>query len=79
MDNKFKKCEDGSYIHNCYVERRDGDPVDALFYSDHKTMTARLNGYAIIPIDVYAKLSGKPTLISEDAIREADKHLHEKG
>ena len=83
---KYKKCRDGSYVTNCYILRREADSSNYLFYAkEDMSITAHLNGYAIIPMEKYAELvelarlaDDKITAIqfSMEAINEADKDLH---
>ena len=48
------------YLKNCYIQGRDDDGW--LFHADRDTVTARLDGYAIIPMEQYDRL----IRISED-------------
>lgn len=78
---EYKKCEDGSYLYNCALVRRDSDPVDLLFHQDgDKSMTARLNGYAIIPLEEYVRLTGPAGFPAAkemlERVPEADRQLH---
>ena len=72
---KYEKGKDGSYLHNCYMERREGDVSPWMFHCDGDTgsVIAALNGYAIIPMERYAKLVGKD--YDEKAICDADEQL----
>ena len=40
------------YVRNCYVEGRHGE-AEPLFIAARGTVTARLDGYAIIPMEKY--------------------------
>ena len=73
---EFEKCKDGSYIWNCFVERRKDDPSTTVFSGDDKTITAHLNGYAIIPLERYCELTGEP--FNSDRIKEADSQLNKE-
>jgi len=84
MSEKYEKLEDGSYLHNCFLVRRNNDPSNILFYQDGDNgVTARLNGYAIIPLEEYFELKDE---LGENAnnypdemlknVEEADKQLH---
>ena len=81
---KYNKGTDGSYLHNCCIIRRNGDPSNVLFHSN-KTISAFLNGYAIIPMEKYARLVEiampsdirlKSVVFSKEQIKEADRELH---
>ena len=72
----FEKCKDGSYIWNCFVERRKDDPSTVIFGGDNKTITAHLNGYAIIPLERYCELAGEP--FNSDRMKEADYQLNKE-
>jgi len=79
---KFEKGIDGSYFHNNLVIIRDDERESHLFYSSPKlrTISAFLNGYAIIPLETYYKLVRRE--IDErtrEQIKEADKQLHKRG
>jgi len=87
MNSKFKyeKGIDGSHIHNCCIMRRDGDLSEHLFRNDGSVITAFLNGYAIIPIDLYARLVEmaspsnaklRPVIFSMQDIEAANKDLY---
>ena len=56
MNNKLKTA-DGSYIHNNLIIARKGD--GKLFTLSGETVSCRLNGYAIIPVEKYYKLTGE--------------------
>ena len=82
---KYEKGKDGSHLHNCYIERRDGDLSEQLFRNDGGVITAFLNGYAIIPIDRYACLVEmaspgdarlRPVVFSHEDIEAANKDLY---
>jgi hypothetical protein len=74
---EYKKTNDGSYVHNCYIVRRDDDNGQYLFgQTDDKKITAFLNGYAIIPLEEYAQLTGKDLGDMIANANEADKQLH---
>ena len=76
MEIQYKKGIDGSYLHNCVIKSRKNEKVEVLFYQD-KSISAFLNGYAIIPIKKYYKLIGKECnkqLLKD--IKEADNQLH---
>ena len=73
---KYKKSENGSFIHNCLIARRKEEPEATLFEQLNKSgdMLASLNGYAIIPLEEYAKLTGIE--YDKEAIIQADKDLN---
>ena len=78
---KYEKGIDGSYCHNNIIIRRDDDPRGALFDSGFlqqsgKTISAFLNGYAIIPMKEYCELTGRE--YNDKFIKEADKQLHDQ-
>lgn len=56
---KYNKAKDGSFVHNCIIEKRHNDKARFLFSASDDTVTCSLNGYAIIPIEEYAKLKGE--------------------
>ena len=57
---KHEKCEDGSYLGNCHLQRRENDPAPYLFnQSGTEYISCCLNGYAIIPLEEYQKLTGQ--------------------
>lgn len=83
---KYEKCKDGSYMHNCLVIRRDDDLSEQLFKVTESTISTFLNGYAIIPIGVYASLIEmassynaklSPVVFSNESIKVADEELNE--
>lgn len=75
----YNKSANGSYLHNCYVKRRDSDPAPSLFTSDDGTdIFCSLNGYAIIPMEEYAVLVGMDFAQKQANIKAADEELHEK-
>ena len=77
---EYKKHKDGSYVHNCYIERRIDDMSKYMFYqSNDEYISAFLNGYAIIPLEKYYKLIDKefPDQDKENII-EADKQLYKE-
>jgi len=55
------KTTDGSYVHNCLIERRLDDVSDCLFFivPDGSSMITKLDRYAIIPIEEYNRLRAK--------------------
>lgn len=53
------KARDGSYFHNNFAKMREGE-AGTVISADIDTVTCRLNGYAIIPIEEYYKLIGEP-------------------
>lgn len=74
---KYSKGKDGSYVHNCLVVRREDDKVPTLFHQNgNEHVSAFLNGYAVIPIEEYENLTGKPTFIESRSIKKADEDLH---
>jgi hypothetical protein len=81
--SEFKKLADGSYVHNCYLEGRDSDPAEFMFKQNaDDSISAFLNGYAIIPIETYEELSGKDFSGKDfsgirQRINKADDDLHE--
>jgi len=55
---KYEKLKDGGFVHNCHLIPRGDEKADYLFYQDgDKSITAFLNGYAIIPLEDYFKLT----------------------
>lgn len=55
---KYEKLKDGSYIHNCFIKRRENEKSSILFYQDgDESISAFLNGYAVIPLDEYFRLT----------------------
>lgn len=82
---KYEKGKDGSHLHNCFVSRRNGDLSDQLFNQDDGTVTAFLNGYAVIPIEDYSQLvkmaspqdaTLRPVPFSMALIRAANKDIY---
>jgi len=74
---KYEKLEDGSYLHNCLLDIREDDRNrSGIFHQEgDKSMSARLNGYAIIPMEEYCKLKDIP-FNNKAEILEADRQLH---
>jgi len=81
----YEKGKDGSYFHNNLLKRRDGEKAPQLFSNNDETISAFLNGYAIIPIEEYARLVEmaspsdarlKPVIFSMKDIKEANKQLY---
>ena len=73
---KYNKCKDGGFVHNCLTVRREGDKSAHMFKQlGDDSLTACLNGYAIIPMEEYAKLTGCD--FDAQAIAEADKDLRD--
>jgi hypothetical protein len=56
----IEKCKDGSFVRNCLINRRKEDASPHMFYQDSEAsyISAFLNGYAIIPLEEYAELTG---------------------
>lgn len=75
MTKIYKKTKDGSYIHNCVIAPR-ADRKEPLFWQSDETISCRLNGYAIIPIEEYERLTGKSTGIVSKPLEDAEKQLH---
>jgi len=77
---KYEKGLNDSYLHNCLIIRRAGDPAGVLFRRDKNGFTASLNGYAIVPIEEYTRLVelASPSNETLKEIEEADKELHGK-
>tara|TARA_R110002074_G_scaffold199659_1_gene367467 strand:+ start:3062 stop:3286 length:225 start_codon:yes stop_codon:yes gene_type:complete len=72
---KYNKCKDGGFVHNCHIIVREYDKSAHIFKQlGNDSLTACLNGYAIIPMEEYAKLTGCDFNVK--AIDEADKELH---
>lgn len=70
----YGKHENGSYMHNCYLIPREKDRHRRLVInSDNNGVTVRLNGYAIIPLEEYAKLTDFD--VDQKAILLADEQL----
>ena len=56
---------------------RGGKMIHLLSYLvDNKTITAHLNGYAIIPLERYCELAGEP--FNSDRMKEADYQLNKE-
>ena len=72
---KYNKCKDGGFVHNCLIVRREGDTSPHMFSQNSERCTPTLNGYAIIPMEDYAKLTGRA--FDAKAIADADKDLHD--
>jgi len=74
---EYEKGTDGSYFHNNLVIGRDDDPNRmALFNSSGESITAFLNGYAVIPMQLYCELT--KTDYDDKEIKEADEQLHQQ-
>lgn len=73
---KYGKAKDGSYVHNCYIEMRDGMKEKIPFHGTCDHVSAFLNGFAIIPIEDYAELTGKNFAETLEKIKQADIDLH---
>jgi len=74
---KYKRFDDGSFFHNNVIvfRKEDYDNKRAIFHADgDESITAFLNGYAIIPAEEYCKLTGQN--FNGKDITEADKDLH---
>ena len=71
----YEKGKDGSYFHNNILIRRDDDSnPGAVFNNQNETITAFLNGYAIIPMKKYCELTNQE--YDDTLIKEADKEIH---
>jgi len=74
---KYEKAPDGSYFHNNLVISRDDDPNRlSLINGSDKSITAFLNGYAVIPMQLYCELT--KTDYDDKEIKEADEQLHQQ-
>ncbi len=74
---EYKKLNDGSYVCNCYIGRREDESADALFKQNgDESIAAFLNGYAIIPLEEYAALTGEDYSDMLANAKEADRQLH---
>ena len=75
----FEKMKDGSYLHNCHIVFRENDKAKYLFHKDSedKSLTAFLNGYAIIPLEEYYRLKDERGDKGFDLIEEALKNIKE--
>ena len=74
----YEKGKDGSYIHNCLLVRREGDPaISMVSITSDNRVTVTLNGYAIIPLAEYCKLTDNQSYLDEtiNRIKEADEYL----
>jgi hypothetical protein len=80
----YEKTRDGSYVCNCFISKRSGEMSEQLFTLTEKSITATLNGYAIVPIEDYARLVElarpqnaklRPIKFSKEKIDIADKEL----
>ncbi len=60
MSDKQKTQEIESYLHNSFIKPREEDREIYLFYGTPEGIYARLNGYAIVPIEEYFELIGEP-------------------
>lgn len=71
----FEKGPNGDYVHNCLIKARGGQ-CGALFRQNQDgTLTTRLNGYAVIPLEEYCELTGEPQEERLAAIPVAAKEL----
>ena len=76
---KYKACKDGSYVCNCFVKRREDSPSEFMFNQTvgAGSITAHLNGYAIIPLEEYYELTDRELPSGElDRIKKADIQLN---
>lgn len=60
MSDKQKTKEIESYLHNSFIKPREDDKDKYMFYGTSEGVYARLNGYAIVPIEEYFALIGEP-------------------
>lgn len=69
-------CKDGSYVCNCFLKRRKDDSSDHIFSmkENGESITAHLNGYAIISFEEYCELTGE-TFDLADKIKEFDENF----
>jgi len=72
----YKKLKNGSYLHNCYIAKREDDPQELIVHEDGRQVFVSLNGYAIIPLEEYEKLTSKDSMETKIRIKNADKQLH---
>jgi hypothetical protein len=56
--NQNKRSTNGSYFFNGYVELRENDPNPDILFIRGNDFFAKLNGYAVIPLEEYYKLKG---------------------
>jgi len=54
-----KRSTNGSYFFNGYVELRESDPNPDILFIRGNEFFAKLNGYAVIPLEEYHKLKGE--------------------
>ena len=73
---KYKKCKDGSFVHNCFIKRRKDEPNALLFCQTDYSITVLLNGYAVVPLEEYLILTGNE--FDSSNIKEADKQLKDQ-
>jgi hypothetical protein len=57
--------KDGSYMHNCYVEKANDRFIQVGW-------PLCLNGYAVIPLELYQELSGRDVQGMIDSANEVD-------
>ena len=85
----YEKGKDGSHLCNCYLYSRKNELAQVLFEMNNETqsISAFLNGYAIVPIEDYADLVEaasvsnaelKPITFSMENINTAYKELYKK-
>jgi hypothetical protein len=60
MPDKQKTQEIESYVHNSFIKAKENDKEKYLFYGTSDGIYARLNGYAVVPIEEYFELIGEP-------------------
>lgn len=69
---KYEKAKNGSYLHNCLIEGRKDSPPVAMLTETEEGLVITLNGYAIIPLEKYAELTGEDYSAMITAAKEAD-------
>ena len=70
----YGKTKNGSYVHNCLIERRENEKAAILFYVEDSEIGVYLNGYAVIPLEKYKELLGEK--FDGEYIEKADKELY---
>lgn len=68
--------KDGSHLHNCVIQIREDSKASWLFDGTGETVTCFLNGYAIIPLEEYARLTGEDYSANIASAKEFDKIMY---
>ncbi len=72
MSNKEKTQEIESYVHNSFIKAKENDEGKYLFSVTPEGIYARLDGYAIVPIEEYFELIGEPVPERVDELKGID-------